>query len=222
MSTPPPAGSPLPRSDRRFGLSRRVLLLVAAAFGLGLLLFGLLWLDKRNDNDFFRADAPPPSQAGQEFEPLPTPLPGGRGTGAGSEDDARGIVRDGNGGTLPESTVPEGGVIEEAPLPPEQPPPPPPPIASGGATSAQPIHSPRPRFPPRALQRGESGSILLQVQVDAQGNPAEVDVVQSSRSRDLDREAVRAVRQWRFRPATRDGAPISSKVLIPIDFSPGR
>lgn len=221
MSTPPPV-VPAPPRGGRSGLAKRALLLVAAAFGLGLLLFGLLWLDKRNDNDFFRADAPPPGQATQEFEPLPTPGPGNGRDGKGETWDELDARREPVTGQIEEGfPTPDSQPVYEPVAPPPSAPPSAPAQASA-STSAQPIHSPRPRFPPRALQRGESGSILLQVQVDAQGNPAEVDVVQSSRSRDLDREAVRAVRQWRFRPATRDGAPIASKVLIPIDFSPGR
>jgi protein TonB len=70
------------------------------------------------------------------------------------------------------------------------------------------------------LQRGESGTVLLQVEVDARGQPRRVDVVQSSRSRSLDREAVRAVERWEFSPAIRNGRAVSAKVLVPIEFNP--
>ena len=41
---------------------------------------------------------------------------------------------------------------------------------------------------------------------------------QRSGSRDLDRAAVNAVRQWRFQPAQRDGQAVAGAVTVPIDF----
>ena len=52
-----PANAPAPRRPG-LRLSRRNWLIVAVAFAAGLLLFLLLWLDHRDQNDFFRADAP--------------------------------------------------------------------------------------------------------------------------------------------------------------------
>src|SRR5690606_28492315 len=65
--TDPPARAP--RRDRRgrpdWLPSRTALLVAAIAFGAGLLLFAALWLDQRNDNDFFKADGVPRSIEGQ-------------------------------------------------------------------------------------------------------------------------------------------------------------
>ena len=49
--------------------------------------------------------------------------------------------------------------------------------------------------------------------------PLSVDVAQRSGSRDLDRAAVDAVRQWRFVPARRGEEPIAASVVVPIVFS---
>ena len=38
--------------------------------------------------------------------------------------------------------------------------------------------------------------------------------------RDLDRAAMEAVRRWTFKPATRNGQPIVTDVLVPITFNP--
>ena len=35
----------------------------------------------------------------------------------------------------------------------------------------------------------------------------------------MDRAAIKAVRQWRFEPATKDGTPVDLEVDIPIKFA---
>src|SRR5690606_17279249 len=55
--------------------------------------------------------------------------------------------------------------------------------------------------------------------VGVDGKPGDVEVVTSSRNRDLDREAVRTVRRWRFQPAMRDGVPVPAVVRQTINFS---
>ena len=216
MSSAPPAASEPPRHRflARFGLSNRALLLIAIAFGVGLLLFLLLWLDQRNDEDFFRAGPRPADQQGEPFEPLPMPDAAGGDVAPAAAD---------RGEAATETPATRGEIVEEAvPAPDVQ-------VAeapdaatpsAGSDASARPLRSPAPRYPPRALQRGESGTVLLQVEVDARGQPRRVDVVQSSRSRSLDREAVRAVERWEFSPAIRNGRAVSAKVLVPIEFNP--
>ena len=91
-----------------------------------------------------------------------------------------------------------------------------------GGTAPQPIQSPAPSYPAQALRNGESGTVLLRVHVGADGIPYDVDLVQSSRSRALDRAASDAVRGWRFRPATRGGQPVPGEVQVPISFNADR
>jgi protein TonB len=57
--------------------------------------------------------------------------------------------------------------------------------------------------------------------VGRDGTVADARVERSSGSRDLDREALRAVRGWRFRPALRDGVPVPAAVLVPVRFALG-
>jgi protein TonB len=90
------------------------------------------------------------------------------------------------------------------------------------AATPVPIDSPAPRYPPAALRRGESGTVVLRVHVGADGVPHAVDVVDSSRSRLLDRAAAEAVKRWRFRPAQRDGQAVSGQVQVPIAFDAKR
>jgi len=83
-----------------------------------------------------------------------------------------------------------------------------------------PLATPAPRYPPEALRNQESGTVLLHVDVGADGVPTQVQVAKSSRSRSLDRAASEAVRQWRFRPAQRNGQPVPGSVQVPVAFDP--
>ncbi|WP_051412637.1 energy transducer TonB [Pseudoxanthomonas sp. J35] len=80
--------------------------------------------------------------------------------------------------------------------------------------------NPVPDYPRAALRAGQEGSVLLSISVDARGVPADVQVIQRSgdRSRDLDRAAIEAVRQWRFEPALHEGKAVPSTVQLPVDF----
>lgn len=94
-------------------------------------------------------------------------------------------------------------------------------VATPRSSEPRPIAgNPLPEYPIAALRRGEGGTVVLQVQVDPTGQPVDVDVARRSGSRDLDRAAVQAVRDWRFKPAIRNGKPVTSVVELPIDFKP--
>ena len=88
-------------------------------------------------------------------------------------------------------------------------------------TTPKPLASnPVPKYPGAALRRNEGGTVLLRVSVGSDGTPTDIDVVQRSGSRDLDRAAISAVNRWQFRPATRNGRPVASTVQVPVEFRP--
>jgi protein TonB len=77
-----------------------------------------------------------------------------------------------------------------------------------------------PKYPPQALRAGVEGSVSVRVEVDANGNPTDVQVVERNgeRSRDLDRAVTDAVRKWRFEPAMKDGKAVAGAVVVPVEF----
>ncbi|GAA5008474.1 energy transducer TonB [Pseudoluteimonas lycopersici] len=210
-----PSNSPPPRAGLR--LSRRNLLIIAAAFGIGLLLFLLLWAGHRNDNDFYRADAPVAGPSGQVFEPLPVPMPAdeaGNAPASDDEDRAPGMV--GIDETRPATPAP-------APRAPVAPPSAPTtPIAPAQANS-DPVLQGKPAapYPVAALRNGESGTVMLRVTVGADGVPYGIAVARSSGSRTLDRAAMGAVKSWRFNPAMHNGQPVPASVQIPVSYNLG-
>jgi len=59
---------------------------------------------------------------------------------------------------------------------------------------------------------------MLQVQIDETGKVSEHITVLRSLGSGLDEKAMEAVRQWRFKPALRDGKPVAVPATIEVNF----
>jgi TonB family protein len=75
-----------------------------------------------------------------------------------------------------------------------------------------------PEYPAESRRRGEQGRVTLLVQVGPDGRVVSLSLLGSSGFAALDREAERAVRRWRFEPATQDGNPVFSTLPVAINF----
>lgn len=208
MSDPTPGRPPL--------LPPRLLKPLAIAFGIGLLLFLLLWLDQRNDSDFFKAGEPTP---GDTTEPgvLPAPVPADV---ASSEDGNASGLRMPAQGTRPVAPEFEQPRIIEPAAPPLPPPIPTAPQSMADIDAPMPISRPAPRYPPEALRRNVGGSVRVLATVAQDGSVERLELAEGSGNRDLDRAAMEAVRRWRFRPAMRNGQPVTATVVVPLEFNP--
>lgn len=78
--------------------------------------------------------------------------------------------------------------------------------------------NPKPKYPGIATSRGWEGTVRLLVRVSAEGDSEEVTVQRSSGYDVLDEAAVEAVEKWKFMPAKRGDTPVSSSVVVPINF----
>jgi len=92
------------------------------------------------------------------------------------------------------------------------------PAETGVAQAAEPREEVSPEYPPASIRRGEQGLVLLGVQVRASGRPAGAWILKSSGYDRLDQAALEAVRRARFRPARRNGCPVTSWVTVPVRF----
>jgi periplasmic protein TonB len=82
------------------------------------------------------------------------------------------------------------------------------------------LQAPAPAYPRDALRDGVQGTVMLQVLVDVDGRPLEVQVQHSSGNRQLDNAARRQVLEhWTFRPAMKDGRAVQAIGLVPIAFN---
>ena len=212
MSSPTPTRKPL--------LPPAALKWLGVAFAIGLLLFLMLWLDQRNDTDFFKGG--PASESGEPAN-LPAPLPPDL---AGSDDNASGLrlPRDGDGSALPPPPVAEQPrIIDEPAPPPMLPPQPSAPVASAGPDRAPvPVSRPAPRYPREAERVSAGGTVRVRATVAPDGSVERLELASGSGNRHLDRAAMEAVRRWRFQPALRNGQPVSAEMIVPVEFSPGR
>lgn len=79
---------------------------------------------------------------------------------------------------------------------------------------------PAPVLPDSAKAAGVHGKVEIAFIIDAQGKPAEISVLKSSRSPELDGIAVAAVQASLYEPAKdKDGKPIALRVVAPTTFS---
>ena len=74
-----------------------------------------------------------------------------------------------------------------------------------------------PKYPPELIKENVEGEVVLYAIIRTDGS---VDSIQLVRKLDprLDQYAVQALAQWRFRPATRDGAPVDIEAVVHIPF----
>jgi protein TonB len=86
-------------------------------------------------------------------------------------------------------------------------------------TSPAIIRQVRPNYTNAALQARVRGLVVMDAVVLPDGSVGEVKIVRSLDQRfGLDEEAIKAVKQWRFRPARRAGGPISMLVSVEMMF----
>jgi periplasmic protein TonB len=89
----------------------------------------------------------------------------------------------------------------------------------GGRVSAPVlVHSVEAEFSDEARRAKYQGVCLVSLIVDAQGNPQNIRVVRPL-GMGLDEKAIEAIRQYKFRPAMKDGkTPVPVMITIEVDF----
>jgi protein TonB len=89
---------------------------------------------------------------------------------------------------------------------------------TGGIHDPVLIHSVEAEFSELARQHKFSGNVQVYLWVDEQGNPSHIRVVRGV-GMGLDENAVAAVRQYKFKPAMKDGKPVKVDMYIDVDFN---
>jgi TonB family protein len=75
----------------------------------------------------------------------------------------------------------------------------------------------QPKYDDASRKAKVEGTVELYVVVDDNGVPSEVSVFRTLNPA-LDANAIKAVRQWRFVPATKSGQPIATALLIEVNY----
>ena len=89
-----------------------------------------------------------------------------------------------------------------------------------GVTSPTLLSQVKPQYTTEAMRAKIQGRVWLEVVVMPDGRPGEIKIARSlDRTFGLDEEAIKAMRQWRFRPGTRQGTPVPVIVTVEMEFS---
>lgn len=109
-------------------------------------------------------------------------------------------VRDRHGNVVPRASIEDSLLIHDVP--------------------PRAVSSPPPHYPPQALAAGLRGRVWVRVTVPAAGHVVAASVDSATTVAMLTNAALRAVREWRFEPALRNGRRVMSQTVIPFHFRP--
>jgi protein TonB len=87
----------------------------------------------------------------------------------------------------------------------------------GGVRPPQLTYQVDAEFSEEARKAKFSGNVMVDLIVDENGNPSHIKVARGV-GMGLDEKAVEAVRQYKFKPATKDGKPVKVEVTIDVNF----
>ena len=87
---------------------------------------------------------------------------------------------------------------------------------AAAANNLRPVSTPAPRYPPEALRAGTSGDVLVEITVGTDGSVTNARVLRATPARVFDREALNAVKRWKFEPVS---APVTTRRTLA--FAPG-
>jgi TonB family protein len=90
-------------------------------------------------------------------------------------------------------------------------------VSPGAVSAPRAIHSPDPSYTKEAASRHFEGTSVLMVMLSTKGIAENIAIL-SPLGMGLDEQAVKAVQQWRFQPAIKNGQPVRVQINIEIHF----
>jgi TonB family protein len=93
-------------------------------------------------------------------------------------------------------------------------------VAPVAATSLKRTKTVAPEFPESARRKGITGWVEVVFTVTPKGLVTDAEVRSSSPEEVFDDAAIKAVKQWRFEPATKDGQAVATRTMIRLKFEP--
>ncbi|UPR54906.1 energy transducer TonB [Vibrio cyclitrophicus] len=79
----------------------------------------------------------------------------------------------------------------------------------GSNQQAMPLYRVEPRYPAKALKRGAEGHVIMSFTIDETGRPIDIKVTDANPRRMFEREAMRALKKWKYQPKVVDGKAIA-------------
>lgn len=90
-------------------------------------------------------------------------------------------------------------------------------VGDCGVTAPKPIYHPDPEYTDRARRKKINGNVVVSFIVTSEGEVRDATVTRSL-DKDLDQQALAAVRKWRFEPALKDGTPVEVRLRAEVTF----
>ncbi len=78
--------------------------------------------------------------------------------------------------------------------------------------------NPHPTYPLIARKKGWEGRVIIQAEIDSQGNVSEIKVLKSSGFKVLDDASLETLKKWKFTPARFGNTFVDDTVNIPVKF----
>ena len=79
----------------------------------------------------------------------------------------------------------------------------------GSNQQAMPLYRVDPRYPAKARKRGAEGFVIMSFTIDETGRPVDIKVTDANPRRMFEREAMRALKNWKYQPKVVDGKAIA-------------
>lgn len=98
------------------------------------------------------------------------------------------------------------------------PPPLPDPVLTGPDIDRKFLAAFQPDYPAAMVRSQVEGSVTVRVAIGADGRVTDIERVSATNEAFWQATMRHALRQWRFKPATRDGAPIASSKVMTVHF----
>ena len=84
---------------------------------------------------------------------------------------------------------------------------------------AMPLYRVEPRYPSRALKRKIEGYVIMSFSIDETGEPFDIEVKEAEPKRIFNRDAVRALKQWKYQPKLVEGkAIVQQNQTVRLEF----
>jgi len=87
----------------------------------------------------------------------------------------------------------------------------------GGVSAPVVLFKKDPEYSEEARKAKYQGTVLLSIEVNASGTAGNIKVVRSL-GLGLDEKAIEAVKQWKFKPGSKDGKPVTVAATIEVNF----
>ncbi len=90
-------------------------------------------------------------------------------------------------------------------------------LASSDVSAPGPVRKVDPKYPPTLIKERVEGEVVLYAVIRRDGSVDSIQLVHGI-DEQLDANAMEALSQWKFRPATRQGAPVELEAIVHIPF----